>query len=146
MRQIWTLILLVLLSLPVYSHGIISKKISGGNGIQVMYDDQSPLSFAETKVFSPKNESVPFQVGNTDKNGVFLFFPDCTGKWKIVVNDGLGHGSVQYLDIDLQNPANSESPTGTFSRWQKIVIGLSIIFGITGILTVLQSRKKPRGN
>ncbi len=146
LKIIFLLILLTVLnSISLFSHGINSKMITNGIGIQVSYDSTSPMSFAETEVFSPLNKETPFQEGFTDKNGSFVFVPDIIGIWKIIINDGLGHGIVKEIEIkDLK--IFKQKNTNSLSKWHKLLIGLSFIFGITGIITFYQTRKALKGD
>ncbi|MCS7180218.1 MAG: hypothetical protein NZ891_02570, partial [bacterium] len=97
-----------------------------------------PLSFCDVKVFSPDKKK--FQEGLTDINGRFVFFPDKTGVWKIEISDGMGHGIVK--EINVKENMKTESKNRQFSRLQKILIGVSLIWGITGIVFYFLAKKK----
>ena len=112
-----------------------------GIGIRVVaeYDDGDPMSYGNVEVISPDGD-VAFQTGRTDRNGVFMFAPDQPGKWRITISDEMGHRLVLGRQINQEsvlenNPARSRqsSPPGP-SRKSGIAIGISIIFGIAGIL------------
>jgi len=126
-----------------FGHGVHYEKIEGGIGIEANYDDGTPMSYSEVKVYSLQDKETEFQQGLTDKNGRFVFFPDVKGKWKLVVNDGMGHGIVTNISFEEEMKVK-KTGTAHFSRWQKILIGVSLIFGITGILFYLVAKKRYR--
>ncbi len=107
--------------------------------IKISYDDGEPMSYAEVKIFSPYNAGIEYQNGRTDSNGCFAFIPDKPGEWKVVVNDGMGHGIskkvtiMEGLNVDIVNKG--------FYRWQKLITGISIIFGLTGLIFYIRVRK-----
>lgn len=137
--------LLILVSSLVLGHGVGYKIIQGGVGINVYYEDieNSPISYAEVKVFSPQNEE--FQQGYTDKNGTFIFYPTDVGVWKLEVNDGMGHGTVVKINVTadmLNKKAVNITNSQNFSLFQKIIIGLSVIWGTVGVLCLILAKKR----
>jgi nickel transport protein len=139
--KVLAFVFFTLISLSIlYPHGVDSQLINGGIGLIVSYDDGTPISYADTKVFSPKERNVPFQEGVTDKNGRFLFVPDETGIWKISINDGMGHGLIKEINIKNLNNLKVKNK-GQLPRWYKILIGLSIIFGLTGFALFIKVSK-----
>lgn len=112
--------------------------------IKIAYDDGIPMNYAEVKVFSPGDQKIEYQNGRTDKNGRFVFFPDKAGKWKIEVNDGMGHGVITDVSIE-EGLKLKEKTRGHLTRWQKILFGLSLIIGITGILFYFSARQYMKG-
>lgn len=127
----------------IHTHSVIQKNITGGVGLQVIYDSGDPVSEADVQIFSPEDKKLIFQQLSTDKNGRFLFSPDKTGKWKVIVNDGMGHGLITDISIEnLQTKKISDMEHPVSSRFQKILIGISIIFGLTGILFFISAKKR----
>lgn len=124
-----------------FAHGVHHEIIKGGIGIEVKYDGGLSMAFSEIKIYSPVNKKICFQEGLTDKNGRFIFSPDREGKWKIIVQDGTGHGLVKEIDVGKGMELKRETVT-TFSRWQKMLIGVSLIFGITGIMFYFVTKKQ----
>jgi len=133
-------VLNILFTIIIFAHGVNAEIINKGIGISARYDDNSPISFAETKIFSPNNMKIPFQEGLTDKNGTFVFLPDRPGNWKIIVNDGMGHGIVKIIKINSIEKFKQKH-SASLSLWNKILIGLSVIFVITGILQYIKIKK-----
>jgi nickel transport protein len=103
------------------------------------------MDYARVTVLAP-GANLKFQSGRTDRNGRFCFFPDVSGNWKVVVDDEMGHRLKVTVPVDeamaLQaNPENGNLKPGSLARWEKAVMGVSIIFGISGILFWLKGRK-----
>ncbi|NQS90434.1 hypothetical protein HQ584_11675 [Patescibacteria group bacterium] len=108
--------------------------------INVAYDDGEPMSYAEVKIFSPENKDIEHQNGRTDKNGCFAFLPDQNGKWRIIVNDGMGHGVV--TGVEVKEAMKIETTAKGWPRLQKLITGVSIIWGLAGLIFYLKMRKK----
>jgi len=127
----------------IWCHGV-EYEISEGKSIliRVGYDDGEPMSYAEVRIFSPSDPKVEHQNGFTDKNGCFAFLPDNIGKWKISVNDATGHGVV--TKIEVKEEMRIEAKSKKWPRLQKLITGVSIIFGLTGLLfyVKVKGRKK----
>jgi nickel transport protein len=129
----------------LYAHGVTSNIDTGGIVVSAMYDTGEAMDYARVTVLAP-GASLKFQSGRTDRNGRFCFFPDVSGDWKVVVDDEMGHRLEVNVTVDnamaLQvNPENGNLGQSLFSGFEKIVIGVSIIFGISGILFWFKARK-----
>lgn len=122
------------------AHGVSHTVFEGAFGIEVRYDDRTPMQHSEVKVFSPLDTETEFQQGFTDKNGRFTFFPESTGTWRVVVDDGMGHAASENIEIkEVMKLVGYDSPR--FSRCQGLVIGVSVIFGIFGIIAFFLARR-----
>lgn len=128
--------------LSLFSHGVDIILINGGTGVEARYDSGEPISHADVTVYSPGNGDEPFQIGVTDRNGRFLFFPDADGKWKVVVNDGTGHGGIFYVSIRDSISVQDEAIEKTVGRGIKMLSGITVIFGLTGILFFVLARRE----
>ena len=127
-------LLLFLLLQVLTAHGVEHVIIKDGViGIQAFYDDGSPLAYVDVTVFSPADAETEFQSGIADKNGVFVFKPDMDGIWTIIFDDGLGHGLKEEVEV-LAGQAVEQMSGGVIPRWKKVLVGVSLIFGITGFL------------
>jgi nickel transport protein len=138
-------IMAVLLPAPVYAHGVMGKTGTGGIVVRAMYDTGEAMDYARVTVLAP-GANLKFQSGRTDRNGRFCFFPDVNGEWKVVVDDEMGHRLEVLVPVDetmaLQaDPENENVKPDFLTRWEKSVMGISIIFGISGILFWLKGRK-----
>jgi len=141
-------ILIALIALGLHSqiqaHGVSYKVIQGGIGIQAQYDDGQPISYSDCKIFAPGDMKTPYQQGLTDKYGRFVFVPDTSGIWKIEVDDGMGHGLIEKVDISNDMTLTKGLEQKHFNRYQDILMGVSVIFGITGIAFYFAAKKNPR--
>ncbi len=132
----------------VWCHGVLGRTVSGkGILIEAEYDDGEPMSYASIEIFDSQ-EKLPFQSGRTDRNGRFLFYPDEIGVWKIVVKDGMGHRLVLKANSDkILNPKTTneqqtkEISEKALSRHEKALMGISIIFGISGVFFWWKGRR-----
>ncbi len=131
----------LLFPLSLFSHGVDIVLINGGTGIEARYDSGDPISHADVIIYSPENGYELFQVGVTDRNGRFLFFPDADGKWKVVVNDGTGHGGTKYVIINGSSIVQDEAIEKPVGRRIKILSGIMVIFGLTGVLFFALARR-----
>ena len=136
---ICVIVSLLALTKNAFPHGVLGKIIvQKGILVEAEYDDGEPMSYSSTEIFDSE-EKLPFQSGRTDRNGRFLFYPDKTGDWKVIVNDGMGHRLALKTHIDkslVLNTKNNQQTgeTSNFSRYEKALMGISVIFGISGIL------------
>ena len=138
---------LLILTQNGFSHGVIGKIVTQeGILVKAEYNDGEPMSYSSTEIFDSE-EKLPFQSGRTDRNGRFLFYPDKAGDWKIIVNDGMGHCLTlkTHIDKSLALKTINNQQTGkksNLSRYEKALMGISVIFGIFGILFWWMGYKK----
>jgi hypothetical protein len=131
-------IVLILIACSVLlGHGVDHVSTRGGTGIQFRYANGDPLSFSDVQLFRPGETEFEFQIGATDANGVFMFLPDTTGEWSVIVSDGLGHGKVVSIDVSsLSEPAAIQ---GDLPTWKRIISGLGYLlfaFALWGLFTL----------
>lgn len=129
----------------LYAHGVTSKIDTGGIVVSAMYDTGESMDYARVTISAP-DAKLKFQSGRTDRNGRFCFFPDVSGNWKVVVDDEMGHRLEVNVPVDeamvlRATHENVNSGRGFLTRYVKAVIGVSIIFGISGILFWWKGRK-----
>lgn len=132
---------------PAWGHGTegFTEKAQGSL-VNAGYDDGEPMSYAEVEIIGPVS-GTPFQKGRTDRNGRFMFLPDQKGLWQIVIKDGMGHRLVLGWEItDVKGGIKEARPTETASRktsrLQGIIMGMSIIFGLFGIVYGWKARSR----
>jgi len=129
----------------LHAHGVTSKVDTGGIVVSAMYDTGEAMDYARVTISAP-GANLKFQSGRTDRNGRFCFFPDVSGDWKVVVDDEMGHRLEVNVTVDetmvlRANPENGNARPGFLTRCEKAVMGVSIIFGISGILFWWKGRK-----
>lgn len=144
------------------AHGITTDvSIEGGVVIVgAFYSPAQPVAGASVTIYSPAEPENDWQTGKTDKTGHFAFVPDTEGEWLIVIDDQMGHMKKATVVFTPDLPEESEITEGTVTEpiapadnglntSLRIIIGLSLIIGITGFFYGLknrQVRKQETGN
>jgi len=130
----------------LHSHGARYRLITKGAGIEVLYADGIPMSFADVRIFAPGKKKI-YQKGLTDRMGRFMFSPEYEGEWKILVSDRTGHGIKTKLSVDKNRLIKKSRFNNSFPLFYKLLTGLSLIFGITGMLMYfsLKWKNKEKG-
>jgi nickel transport protein len=118
-----------------------------GYCVTAQYDDGEPMSYAAVEIKAPDSDIV-FQKGRADRNGRFMFQPDGPGRWRAVVQDGMGHRLALDAQVDEASgapetvhagmPANGARP----GRLGNILTGLGVIFGLCGFLYGWRARSR----
>ena len=139
---------ILLLPLPLHAHGVMGTVGSGGVVVTAQYDTGEAMSYARVKISAP-GAGLTFQSGRTDRNGRFCFYPDGPGDWKVIVDDEMGHRLEVMVPVDetltLQaNQHRGVADESSLSRYERALMGISIIFGIFG--TILGWRGYNRRN
>ncbi|MCF7804562.1 MAG: hypothetical protein K9N46_10555 [Candidatus Marinimicrobia bacterium] len=133
MRIIIKFLIITLLPLTLlYAHGVEYSTFEGGTGIGVTYNDGTPFSYSEVKIYRPGDEGTVYQEGLTDQYGRFIFAPDTSGQWTFEISDGMGHGLIETISVSESLQLNEINRKG-LNRWQQVLVGVSVIFGLTGI-------------
>ena len=149
----------ILWALPtaLSAHGVvwdISAKKS--YGLEFTYDDESPMAYAEIKVFGPNDPAKLSQTGRTDKNGYFAFIPDAEGQWLVNADDGAGHLAKADLTVsssaasageaDGQAAAvNIDRAIDKATKPLKIGLVVSVFLNLAFISMVLKRKKNVQG-
>lgn len=129
-----------LLATPALGHGVHTAVANGpAVAVAFTYADGSPLSFEEYEVLPP-GDTTAFQVGNTDRTGRAVFRPDRAGTWRVRLWTEDGHGATLDVDVDEALLASAEVGTGP-GRGSKLITGISVVFGIFGILALVAGRR-----
>ncbi|MDR1545916.1 MAG: DUF4198 domain-containing protein [Deltaproteobacteria bacterium] len=121
------------------------------------YADQTPMAYAQVKVFSPADAVVEHQNARSDRRGVFAFVPDAPGRWSFSCDDGMGHLAAGFVDV--APPASAEasqtagqdvSPVRPSSGGSphagplRTALGLSLILNLALAATVFRRRRTPK--
>jgi nickel transport protein len=134
-----------LLPARLYSHGVAGKVDTGGIVVRTEYSTGEPMSYAKVRITAP-GEEITFQSGRTDRKGRFCFFPDVKGNWKVVVDDEMGHRLEMGVPVNDQLAWKEDQKSGGtgktgFSRYEKALMGICIIFGLFGIFSWSKRKK-----
>jgi len=151
LRTLIAIVFVVVLAaypLRVMAHGVRGSVASGGVIVKAEYTTGEPMSYAKLVITAP-DKKIPFQIGRTDRNGRFCFYPDMPGKWRVVLSDGMGHRLEMALPINhvgrIGTSGYIESPLQRWiSKYLRAIAGVSIIFGIFGCLMGWKGYRKAK--
>jgi len=107
--------------------------------VRLFSADGNEFSFESYEVYYAREE-IPFQVGRTDARGRLVFLPDRAGTWRIKAFSEDGHGTDISLTTGAQGGVES-ADRSLFERHSRLVVGVSIIFGIFGLVSLFARRK-----
>ncbi len=146
--------ILIILTPALFAHDLQTKLRQDGRFIllEASYEGEDAASYLAVRVHAPDDGQTAadaFQTGRTDRSGRFVFLPSRPGLWKITVDDEMGHRVSQEITVaDAASPStttNADQDAGGRTNSDKLVIGLSVLFGITGMLMAWMSRRnQPR--
>ncbi len=108
--------------------------------IRLSYADATPFAFEAYEIY-PKDEKLPVQVGRTDARGRIVFLPERAGAWRIKAFSEDGHGLDFALTTDAAGIVASDQPL--YERYGRIVVGVALILGLFGFISLYLKRKKP---
>jgi nickel transport protein len=107
--------------------------------VKLFSADGNEFSFESYEVYYAREE-IPFQVGRTDARGRLVFLPDRAGTWRIKAFSEDGHGADLSITTGAQGAVESADPS-LFERHSRLVVGVSIIFGLFGVASLLARRR-----
>lgn len=122
----------------------LQHRIDRGEAVFVRfsYPDGSDFSFESYEVYRAGEES-PFQVGKTDEKGRVAFLPDRAGTWRVEVFSEDGHGTQVSFSTPVAGDVRDRSRS-FFERHLRIVVGVSVIFGLFGLVSLAMRRGRER--
>jgi nickel transport protein len=110
--------------------------------VRLFFADGSDFAFESYEVYRAGDE-VPFQVGRTDLQGRVVFLPDRAGTWRIKAFSEDGHGA----DFSFTTGAGDDVESANrplLERHLRLVVGVSVIFGLFGVMSLLKRKGKGR--
>ncbi len=140
--RVWML-LLALGTTLAQAHEVHHRiEASGAVLVTLSYANGQPFAY-EKYALTPAGQETPQQVGNTDAQGRIAFVPGSVEKWRLQATSADGHG----VNLDFSAPSTQASSGAAATdlatpRWLLTVLGLSLIFGIFGLIQLL-TRKRP---
>lgn len=148
------IVLLLLISVSnCRAHGTVCGLFEGVAAVEASYDDGRPMAFCDVAVYFPAGEEAVYRTGETDRNGRYSFIPSSDGEFRIVVDDGMGHAASIRFSVEKgrasaegsgkRDISCGQTTTGTcifngLSRGAGIVVGISLIFGLFGFVSLLR--------
>lgn len=109
--------------------------------VRAVYGGSEPVVFAKVRVYAPGGGSTQHQAGSTDRRGLFSFVPDGPGKWRVVVDDEEGHRAESFIEVPPDFSAGAPAVATRPSRWERALLGVALILGLTGFLYGFKARR-----
>jgi nickel transport protein len=109
--------------------------------VRASYGGSDPAPFAKVQVFAPAAPAHEFQTGMTDRRGYFSFVPEGGGNWRVVVDDEEGHRREVNVAVPEPFASDTQAPQAGASRLERALLGLALIFGVTGFLYGFKARR-----
>lgn len=131
----------LLWSMTLQAHDL-HHEVSEGQALvaHFFFMDNTPFSHENYEIYH-QGDALPYQSGRTDAHGYVSFVPDRAGQWRVKVFSADGHGvSVDITTTADMTLASVEKPF--VDRYGRIVIGVSVLLGFFGILSLALRRKK----
>jgi nickel transport protein len=108
--------------------------------VRLQYADTGEFSYESYEIFR-EGEDLPYQVGRTDAKGAIAFVPDRGGVWRIRTFSEDGHGLDVTIDVDDDQVLHL-ADRSLFDRYERIIVGIALLFGIFGTINLYTRRKK----
>ena len=106
--------------------------------VKLSFAGGNDFAFEAYEVYRAGDE-IPFQVGRTDAQGRVVFIPDRAGTWRVKVFSEDGHGVDFSFTTGVKSDVRDTSPS-PLGRHLRIIVGVSIIFGFFGLVTLFRRR------
>lgn len=135
-----SLVLVIALMTTLIAHDLdnrVEQKVAVV--MTLTYPDGEPFSYEPYTLYAPISDTIPFQEGVTAKNGTVSFVPDTTGTWTLKAASEDGHGAVITYEATLDFKTTNQ--TVSMPYWQRLMMGVSLIFGLFGLVTLFRSKK-----
>lgn len=134
------LVLLLVLSLPAYAHGV-NIEYTVGMTVEIIaaYDSGEPMAGAQVTIYAPDDLSNPWLTGVCDDEGHFSFTPDTTktGTWDIQVRQA-GHGGIVHIPIGTESASSSD---GSTTPLQIALMAVCVVWGCIGTALYFSRRR-----
>lgn len=108
--------------------------------VSLAYANGEPFAYEKYALY-PAGQDVPAQVGNTDSAGRVVFLPGTTRQWRLQANSADGHGVHLEFAASASSVAATAAPAEAMPRWLLAGFGLSILFGLFGLVQLFMRKK-----
>ena len=138
---------------PAQAHGATIVVSQQAVEIVATFDTGEPMSNAQVSVYAPNAPDTPWQTGQTDSDGRFLFSPESgsesddvsgseTGLWEVTVRKA-GHGQTTAFALDHAAGLSSLASSASAPTVQKWFSMAAIIWGCIGTALYFSRRDRP---
>lgn len=108
--------------------------------VRFSFGGDTDFSYQKYEIYAPDSD-IPFAVGRTDSLSRIVFLPDKAGKWKIKAMSEDGHGKEVGITVG-ENFAVEEYSKTNFEKFQKLFVGIAVIFMVFLLLQFYLKRRK----
>jgi nickel transport protein len=148
-RRLAFLVALALAS-PAVAHEVLHEVRWGkAVALRAWFPDGESLAYVQAEVYSPKDTTIPYWKGRTDRNGWLAFVPDVPGAWRVRIVDASGHGLDTTVDVsaspgpDAASPGSATPPPSALGFVLRPVVGAAVVVAVFGALYLIRRRKAP---
>lgn len=142
MRVFFAIAVFLCLATRLSAHILHYDLAQGAWYVRVFFGGGEPATHAPFEIYAP-GASLPFATGQTDARGVLAFLPDSDGLWHISVSAGSDHGEhLVEFDVDIKGTSAKLESTPLYNQYGAMITGISIIFGIFGLVFGLSKRAR----
>ncbi|MBE0660033.1 MAG: carboxypeptidase regulatory-like domain-containing protein [Bryobacteraceae bacterium] len=135
-------VLLCILAVQAHDLSLQSELAPPAAIVRALYGGGEPVPFVKVTIYSPASPGKPHQTGFTDSLGYFAFRPASPGAWRVEVDDEMGHRVETAIQIpDPFTPASPAAPPPEPSRFERALLGVGLIVGVSGFLYGLRARR-----
>ncbi len=138
-----TLLALMLSALSAFGHAINYRVENKGISARIFFAGDAPMRYANYELFGP-GDTIVFQKGRSDRNGVISFLPDRPGQWQLKVSGEEAHGphgtEVSLLVNDGLDLESFHKPL--VAQYTKAFIGMSLVMFIFSLWALSRSSRK----
>jgi nickel transport protein len=146
LRTLWSVLLMCGATLA-QAHEVHHRiEASGAVLVTLNYANGEPFAYEKYALY-PAGQDIPQQVGNTDAQGRIAFVPGATSQWRLQASSADGHGvNLEFAAPVVAAPmvatgAGSATTDIAAPRWLLAGFGLSMIFGLFGLLQLFTRKK-----
>jgi nickel transport protein len=108
--------------------------------LRAAYAGTEGVPYAKVQVFSPAGGTREYLAGRTDALGNFAFVPNGSGVWRMVVDDEVGHRTEASITVPEPFEAAPGATPAAPSRVERLLTGLALFAGATGVLYGYRAR------
>ena len=110
--------------------------------VRAVYGGGEPVAYSRVYISSSAEPDKMHQTGLTDALGYFAFRPASPGAWLIAVDDEMGHRQETTIQVPDPFTAASSAPAPAApSRFERALLGIGLIVGVSGFLYGLRARR-----
>ncbi len=144
MRRIilYSALLTLLVVSGAQAHSVEYRIENRGVSARFFFVSNDPVSYSSYEIFGP-DDTIPYQKGRTDKNGVAAFLPDRPGKWRIKViaeSDHGGHAATVDVNVDKGLLVDSFSKP-LVATYPKLFVSGGLLLSAFGVWALFAARK-----